>query len=40
MLEILRTPEFEYDRDQLVDPGLQAILDMLIERIATGEHVV
>jgi hypothetical protein len=40
MLEILRTPEFEFDRDQLVEPGLHAILDMLIERIATGEHVV
>lgn len=40
MLEILRTPEFESDRDLLVDPGLHAILDMLIERIATGEHVI
>lgn len=40
MLEILRTSEFECDRDQLADPRLHSILDMLIERIATGEHVI
>lgn len=40
MLEILRTPEFESDRDHLAEPGLHTILDMLIERIATGEHVI
>ena len=40
MLEILRTPEFERDRDLLIESNLQVILDMLIERIANGEHII
>lgn len=40
MLEILRTPEFESDRDLLVNAGLHTILDVLIERISNSDHVI
>lgn len=40
MLKIRRIPEFNGDMHNLVDPSLRRIATMLIEKIATGEHVI
>ena len=37
MLEIRLTPHFDDDR-QALDSALRRVLDMLIERVATGDH--
>ena len=39
MLEIRLTPHFDDDR-QALDSALRRVLDMLIERVATGDHVI
>lgn len=40
MLKIRRIPEFNGDMHNLVDPSLRRVATMLIEKIATGEHVI
>lgn len=40
MLKTLRTPEFNGDMQRLESEALQRIAKLLIERIATGEHVI
>ena len=40
MLEILLNPDFDNDMQALESDALRLITEVLIERIATGEHVI
>lgn len=40
MLKILLTPQFDQDKEDLGDDRLLRVVDLLIERVAQGEHVV